>query len=317
MIMSKIKNFFKNISPLNNRTEMPMILYIIKVIIIFWFVKFGSELIGEAIVIGLHFICGKNPLKGEMFDAGTIMLITYYGYGIMIGIMFLYWKLFQKKTLAELGFTKKVCAYFVGAFAGLVLIIVSVVSVGFTGALTYHGLFSDIDYIYIFLMLGGFICQGAMEEVLCRGIVLQLLKDRTRIPVVVGVSTALFIIPHLDKMTEEGAGIIIFAIINLILISIIFSLITLRMNSIWAACGLHTIWNFTLYNILGLNLSGNNGATAAVLNMSSEGSNVLNGGLYGIEASAVTTVVLSAALILFYVVSRYTEKSVEKKELLN
>ena len=218
---------------------MPMILYIIKVIIIFWFVKFGSELIGEAIVIGLHFICGKNPLKGEMFDPGTIMLITYYGYGIMIGVMFLYWKLFQKKTLAELGFTKKACAYFVGAFAGLVLIIVSVVSVGFTGALTYHGLFSDIDYIYIFLMLGGFICQGAMEEVLCRGIVLQLLKDRTRIPVVVGVSTALFIIPHLDKMTEEGAGIIIIAIINLILISIIFSLITLRMNSIWAACGLH------------------------------------------------------------------------------
>ena len=303
--MSKIKNFFKNISPLNNRTEMPMILYIIKVIIIFWFVKFGSELIGEAIVIGLHFICGKNPLKGEMFDSGTIMLITYYGYGIMIGVMFLYWKLFQKKTLAELGFTKQVCA------------IVSVVSVGFTGVLTYHGLFSDIDYIYIFLMLGGFICQGAMEEVLCRGIVLQLLKDRTRIPVVVGVSTALFIIPHLDKMTEEGTGIIIFAIINLILISIIFSLLTLRMNSIWAACGLHTIWNFTLYNILGLNLSGNNGATAAVLNMSSEGSNVLNGGSYGIEASAVTTVVLSAALILFYAVSRYTEKSVEKKELLN
>ena len=48
--MSKIKNFFKNISPLNNRTEMPVILYIIKVIIIFWFVKFESELIGEAIV---------------------------------------------------------------------------------------------------------------------------------------------------------------------------------------------------------------------------------------------------------------------------
>ncbi|MCR5104493.1 MAG: CPBP family intramembrane metalloprotease [Eubacterium sp.] len=197
--MSKIKNFFENISPLNNRTEMPMILYIIKVIIIFWFVKFGSELIGEAIVIGLHFICGKNPLKGEMFDPGTIMLITYYGYGIMIGTMFLYWKLFQKKTLAELGFTKKACTYFVGAFAGLVLIIVSVVSVGFTGALTYHGLFSDIDYIYILLMLGGFICQGAMEEVLCRGIVLQLLKDKTGIPVVVGVSTALFIIHILIK----------------------------------------------------------------------------------------------------------------------
>ena len=47
---------------------MPVILYIIKVIIIFWFVKFGSELIGEGVVIAIHFACGKNPLKGEMFD---------------------------------------------------------------------------------------------------------------------------------------------------------------------------------------------------------------------------------------------------------
>lgn len=62
--MSKIKSFFKNISPLNNRTEMPMILYVIKVVIIFWFVKFGAELIGEAVVIALHFACGKNPLQG-------------------------------------------------------------------------------------------------------------------------------------------------------------------------------------------------------------------------------------------------------------
>ncbi|MBO4863303.1 MAG: CPBP family intramembrane metalloprotease [Eubacterium sp.] len=205
--MSKIKNSLKNISPLNNRTEMPVILYIIKVIIIFWFVKFGSELIGEAIVIGLHFACGKNPLKGEMFDGNTIMLISYYGYGLMIVIMFLYWKLFQKKTLAELGFTKKAFTYLAGVLAGIVLIVVSVVSVGFTGALTFNGVFSKIDHIHIILMLGGFICQGAMEEVLCRGIVLQLLKDRTPIPVAVGISTALFTIPHMINMAGASTGI--------------------------------------------------------------------------------------------------------------
>lgn len=43
--MSKMKQLFKNISPLNNRTEMPVILYVIKVIIIFWFVKFGLEFV--------------------------------------------------------------------------------------------------------------------------------------------------------------------------------------------------------------------------------------------------------------------------------
>ena len=302
--MNKVKQFIKNVSPLNNRTEMPAILYVIKVVIIFWSVKFASELIGEGIVLGLLFACGKNPLQGEMFDNNTMMLIMYFGYGLLTGVMMLYWKLFQKKTLAQLGFTKKAGTYLIGAIAGTVLIAASVALVMLTGALTYNGVFSNIDSTFILLMLGGFVCQGAMEEVLCRGIVLQLLKDKVPVPVAVGVSTALFIIPHLSNMTEAGAGIVIFAITDLILISLIFSFLTLRFKSLWAACGLHSVWNFILFNILGLNLSGNDTLTAAVFDMRSAGSNILNGGEYGIEASAVTAVVLAVALGLSIVVSR-------------
>ena len=76
--MSKIINLLKNISPFNNRTEMPKPLYVIKVILFFWLCKFGSEVIGEAIVLAVHFACGKNPLEGEMFDPKTITLITYF-----------------------------------------------------------------------------------------------------------------------------------------------------------------------------------------------------------------------------------------------
>ena len=63
--MNKLKTLLKNISPLNDRSEMPVILYVIKVVIIFWFVKFGSEIICEALAIALHFACGKNPLQGD------------------------------------------------------------------------------------------------------------------------------------------------------------------------------------------------------------------------------------------------------------
>ena len=59
--MRRIKELIKNISPFNNRSDMPKILYIIKVILIFWAFKFGAELIGEGLVIALHFACGKNP----------------------------------------------------------------------------------------------------------------------------------------------------------------------------------------------------------------------------------------------------------------
>lgn len=300
--MNKLKTLLKNISPLNDRSDMPVILYVIKVVIIFWFVKFGSEIICEALAIALHFACGKNPLQGEMFDQKTITLITYFGYGFMILLAILYWKVIRKKSVKELGFTKKAGTYPVGALTGAILVITSVIITVITGTITYNGILPNIDRVYILLMMGAFICQGAMEEVLCRGIVLQLLKSRTSIPVAAGVSTVLFILPHLGSLSGEKTGIIFFSVVNLILISLVLTFLTVRFKSIWAACGLHSAWNFILYNILGLNLSGNDEMTAAVFDMRSVGSNVINGGSYGIEASVVTTAVLTAFLLLCYVI---------------
>ena len=165
--MRRIKELIKNISPFNNRTDMPKILYIIKVILIFWAFKFGAELIGEGLVIALHFACGKNPLKGEMFSNNTITLITYFGYGIMIGIIALFWKLFQKKGLKELGFVKPAASYFAGVLAGMVLLLISVAAITLTGAIEYNGVFGNIDYRMVAVMFICFVLQGALEEILC------------------------------------------------------------------------------------------------------------------------------------------------------
>ena len=295
--MNKIKSFIKNISPFNNRNDMPMILYVIKIIIIFLVFKFGAELAGEGIVLSLHFACGKNPLNGEMFDLNTIMLITYYGYGFMIGMIILFWKLFQQKTLSELGFSGPVRSYLTGAAVGALLVVISVALVVLTGAFRYNGIFDNIDTTTVVLMLGGFILQGALEEVLCRGIVQQLLQKRSAL-IAVGVSAALFTVPHISSMDFKAPAIAVTAIINLILVSLVFSLLTIRYRSIWAACGMHSIWNYILYSILGLNLSGNDEIASSVFSMSSVGENVLNGGVYGIEASIFTTAVLGAAVML-------------------
>lgn len=296
--MSKIKQFIKNISPLNNRTEMPIIFYIIKVILIFWFVKFGAEIIGEGIVIAICFACGKNPLRGEMFSTNIMMLMMYYGYFVLIGIMLLYWKLFQKKTLSELGFTRKAGSYIIGVVTGTVLVVISVLLIVFTGAISYNGVFDNIDFVFILLMFAGLIFQGAMEEILCRGIVMQLLIKKTNIPVTILISSMLFIIPHLFNIEKVSGGIIFFTIVNLFLISIVFSLLTIYFKNIWVACGFHTVWNFILYNIFGMNLSGNDEIKAAVFDMRSVGSNILNGGIYGIEASVVTGVVLAITVVI-------------------
>lgn len=118
------------------------------------------------------------------------------------------------------------------------------------------------------------------------------------------VSTVMFIIPHLPSLFASEVVYGVFGIINLLLISIIFSLLTIHFKSIWAACGLHSFWNAILYSVLGLNLSGNGETVTAIFNMESVGKNIWNGGEYGIEASMITTVVLAISVALIWYMNR-------------
>ena len=299
-----MKQLLKNISPFNNRTEMPTAVFIIKKILAFWLCYIAGLFIAEGAVIILHFALGKNMLVGDVFDGQTIALITYYGYIIIAAVAVLYWKLIEKKPLSEMGLTKRFGNYFIGVLIGIFLLTVSVAFIVLTGNIEIQGVFKNANIPIIFLLFGGFVIQGATEEFLCRGIVLQTLKEKTSLPIAIAVSTVMFIIPHWSSLF---AGEMIYGVIgvaNLVLISIIFSLLTIRFKSIWAACGLHSFWNAILYSVFGLNLSGNDETVTAVFNMQSVGKNIWNGGEYGVEASIITTIVLSIAAAIIWYVSR-------------
>mgnify|MGYP000485353600 CR=1 FL=1 len=299
-----MKQFLKNILPFNNRTEMPTALFVAKKILAFWLCYIVGLFVAEGAIILLHFALGKNMLVGEVFDAQTITLITYYGYIIMFGVALIYWKLIEKKPLSKMGLTKRFGNYFIGAAIGIVLLFVSVCAIIVTGNIEFHGLFKNADIFMIILLLGGFIVQGATEEILCRGIALHTLKEKTPTWLAIAVSTVLFIIPHWSSLFDGGAIYGVIGVANLVLISIIFSLLTIRFKSIWVACGLHSFWNAILYCVLGLNLSGNDETVTAVFNMQSLGENIWNGGVYGIEASVITTVVLALAATMILYMSR-------------
>lgn len=283
---------------------MPTLLFVVKKILAFWLCYIAGLFIAEGAVIILHFALEKNMLVGDVFDPQTITLIMYYGYIVMAGVALLYWKLIEKKPLSEMGLTKRFGNYLIGILAGVLLLAVSVAAIVFTGSIKYHGIYNNADILMILLLFGGFIIQGATEEILCRGIVLHTLKEKTSVAVAVNVSTVLFIMPHCSSLFEQGVVYGILGVCNLALISTIFSLLTIRFKSIWAACGLHSFWNAILYSVLGLNLSGNDETVTAIFNMQSVGKNIWNGGEYGIEASIITTVVLAIAAAIIWYVSR-------------
>ena len=296
-----MKQFLKNISPFNHRTEMPTALFIIKKILAFWLCYIAGLFIAEGAVIILHFALGKNMLVGDVFDGQTIALITNYGLIILVAVAVLYWKLIEKKPLSEMGLTKRFGNYFIGALIGILLLAVSVAVIVLTGNIEFQGVFKNANIPLILLLFVGFVIQGASEEFLCRGIVLQTLKEKTSLWVAIAVSTAMFIIPHWSSLFAGEMIYGVIGVVNLVLISIIFSLLTIRLGSIWIACGLHSFWNAILYSVFGLNLSGNDETVAAVFNMQSVGKNIWNGGEYGVEASFITTAVLAiAAVIIWY-----------------
>ena len=299
-----MKQLLKNISPFNNRTEMPTSVFIIKKILAFWLCYIAGLFIAEGAVIILHFALGKNMLVGDVFDGQTIALITYYGYIIIAAVAVLYWKLIEKKPLSEMGLTKRFGNYFIGVLIGIFLLAVSVAFIVLTGNIEFQGVFKNANIPIIFLLFGGFVIQGATEEFLCRGIVLQTLKEKTSLPIAIAVSTIMFVLPHWSSLFAGETIYGVIGVANLVLISIIFSLLTICFKSIWAACGLHSFWNAILYSILGLNLSGNDGTVTAIFNMQSVGENIWNGGVYGIEASIITTVVLTIATVLIWFANR-------------
>ena len=158
-----MKQLLKNVSPFNNSTDMPVSLFVIKKILAFWVCYIAGLFIAEGLVILLHFALGKNMLVGDVFDAGTITLITYYGYIVIVVVALLYWKVIEKKSLTSMGLSKEIGTYFIGIAMSVFLLVLSVVIIVMTGKIRYQGIFEKPDVLMIILLTGGFMIQGATE----------------------------------------------------------------------------------------------------------------------------------------------------------
>lgn len=282
----------KMISPFNANEDMPSLIFIIKKLLAFIFIYFTSMILAEAIIILAHYIMGYHVLQGEMLPLETMILLKYYGFVIFIAVTVLYCKLIEKRSIKSMGFNTKFMGYIKGILVGIVLLFLSIGILILTKNITFNGILKNINYPIILAFLGAFIVQGAMEETLCRGFLMTSLSKKVSIPVAILISSLAFAVPHFSSLFA-GDFIYSFAgIINLLLVSTIFSLLIINEKNIWIACGMHSFWNFCLFNICGLNLSGSSKRPTAILDISINSKNILNGGEYGIEASVITTAVL-------------------------
>ena len=91
---------------------------------------------------------------------------------------------------------------------------------------------------------------------------------------------------------------------HIYLVTLIFVILTLKNKNIYGAIGFHFIWNFALFNIIGLNLSGLK-TTNSLFKMEAI-NKFLTGYSYGIELSIVCTIIL--LVVLSFIIIGFPDK---------
>lgn len=278
--------------------ERSTIVYVSKKVLAFLILYGVSAIIGEVIIIGGLSIAGYNPLHGVMPTGQIGDLIPYYGFSIFLLSAIIYCRFIEKRSINSMGFNKRIGDFFVGAGIAIVLLIIILGLCCVCGGISYVGISENVDYIYLFALLCGLLIQGTAEEALCRGFLMHSLIHKISHKSAILISATAFVLPHFTSLMEVEISFVIIGTVNLYLISITFSLLMLYRVNIWISCGLHCIWNFLLYGVFGLTLSGGVANTEGILCFKANVSSVLNGDEYGIEASIVTTIVLGAAVFI-------------------
>ena len=125
-----------------------------------------------------------------------------------------------------------------------------------------------------------------VEEVLFRGVIMNLLKKRWNTVVAVVLPSVLFGAVHIMGLEEPNPADCVQVVIAGTLVGIMFSLIALRTGSVWNGALVHAVWNLVMCGgILAIGAQPSEGSLVTFVMQSK--SFLLTGGAFGAEASVI------------------------------
>ena len=228
----------------------------------------------------------------------AVWLITSFA-----GVYFLLWlwvRLTEKRPFRTLGFSGQgnAAKYGLGFLVGVAMF---AVAAGVPWAMGFYRL-TDVPLAIVgsLVVLGGWLVQGAAEELLFRGWLLPVLSARYGVPVGVSVSAVMFAAAH--SLNPHLNGL---AMLNLVLFAAFAGLYALRDGSIWGVAGMHAAWNWMQGNVFGIPVSGMLPIGGSWLSLSETGPDWLTGGAFGAEGGLAVSLVLATGLaILLWKIKR-------------
>lgn len=287
-----------------NKRKLPNFIWAIILSLIF---MYGGSLMGSLATVPLFLALRNIPLFFNNKDLLSL-LITLFSFAFISLLVFFRVKVIEKRSFSSIGFNKNnwLKKYSLGFLIGLAMMSIIVLILFPFGYITVEK--NPIQPVgvsaiaSVLVILFGWIIQGATEEIVTRGWLLNVLSTKYNIGVGLLISSTLFGIMHL---TNPNVNYI--AVINIILVGLFYGLYVIKTNDLWAVCGMHSAWNFAQGNIFGFKVSGLDVSVGSLIDLNLVGSDFVTGGIFGPEAGITATFILLASIgiLLFIDKKRY------------
>ncbi|NLO99105.1 MAG: CPBP family intramembrane metalloprotease [Clostridiaceae bacterium] len=245
---------------------------------------------------GMLLLEDPNSLTGLVFEFQNKMILPSLICTVLMTILtVIYCKAIEKRSLYSMGFVRKKAFsdYIIGGGIGLLMLSTALLIAFLCGTVTYEGYILGNGTGLLLLFLLGFIIQGMGEEVFLRGYFMVSVASRNSVLLAVISNSVLFALLHIFNN-----GIDVIPLINLMLFGIFASIYTLKTDSIWGICALHTTWNFAQGNIFGIKVSGIDTQVSLFSFKLKEAGALINGGAFGLEGGIAVTLVLIIGIFI-------------------
>lgn len=276
-----------------------------------WFDEYGRLRAGWRFLLGVIVAILANILAGDVAEAvvGNRLRLLDLVYRPLTAVLLLAgFSLLlvladrvHGNPLAAMGLGRRrwLPQFALGCAVAVGMICVAVAGIAVGGHLSFSIATPNARTAELVLIELTILVTGALlEELMFRGYPFQRLVEGVGPAGAVMIVSALFGLVHLQNPHSSA-----FAVVNTILIGVLLSVSYLRTRALWLPWGMHFAWNTALGMGFGLPVSGLN-QFAVVVKGNAQGPAWLTGGAYGIEASALGTLVILLGFVPVLLLTR-------------
>ena len=176
---------------------------------------------------------------------------------------------------------------------------------------------SGMDKSQIFTTLSSGIvftgfAAGLVEEMVFRGVIMSLIRERWNIKAAILVPSVLFASVHLIGMNFSALSCILVLAAGT-MVGIMFSMIAMESDSVWNSGLVHSIWNIIIIGG-GLGISEKANEYSVMTYVLDSKSFAITGGEFGIEASVIALIgYIVVTLIAFVMIKRRVKNSLNSR----